>query len=281
MEGLTITPQLMVVGGIAGLAALAAIGVVAFNNAIRSALCLVLNFFLLAVLYFTLNAQFLGIIQIVVYTGAIMVLFLFVIMLLNLGGMDIVIQKNDPKLIFGGVLGLCLFGLIAGQVFLPLRSLATPKEMPVLVDIPRDMKRQMTPGGLNFESVSAQDVLAKFFSKTGAKYQVDSPPSEQVSLDLSHQPMLQALTQLAQSTSSSITYSGGTFTFKHVTAIEDLGKPESVGTALFSGYVWPFELASILLLIGIVGSILLAKRRLIPTKVAAAAVGQVALEEDE
>ncbi len=177
MEGLEITPQLMAFGAIAGVAALAAVGVVAFNNAIRSALCLVLNFFLLAVLYFTLNAQFLGIIQIVVYAGAIMVLFLFVIMLLNLGGLDIVIQKKDPKLILGGVLGLGLFALIATQVFLPLQSVTYPR------------------------------------------------------------------------------------------AADDYGRPENLGAALFSGYVWPFELASFLLLIGIVGSILLAKRRLIPSKI--------------
>lgn len=175
MEGIEITPQLMVLGGVAGLAALAAVGVVAFNNAIRSALCLVLNFFLLAVLYFTLNAQFLGIIQIVVYTGAIMVLFLFVIMLLNLGGMDILIQKKDPKLILGGVLGLGLFALIATQVFLPMLAVNTPR------------------------------------------------------------------------------------------AADDYGRPENLGAELFSGYVWPFELASFLLLIGIVGSILLAKRRFIAT----------------
>src|SRR6476619_5097004 len=127
MQGLQITPQLMAFGAIAGLAALAAVGVVAFNNAIRSALCLVLNFFLLAVLYFTLNAQFLGIIQIVVYTGAIMVLFLFVIMLLNLGGISMAMEKKDPKLILGGVLGLGLFALIATQVLLPLQSVSYPR----------------------------------------------------------------------------------------------------------------------------------------------------------
>ena len=176
MEGIEITPQLIAFGAIAGVAALAAVGVVLFNNAIRSALCLVLNFFLLAVLYFTLNAQFLGIIQIVVYTGAIMVLFLFVIMLLNLGGLDIVIQKKDPKLILGVVLGAGLFALIATQVLLPLGPVTTPR------------------------------------------------------------------------------------------AADDYGKPENVGVALFSGYVWPFELASFLLLIGIVGSILLAKRRLVQTR---------------
>jgi len=44
--------------------------------------------------------------------------------------------------------------------------------------------------------------------------------------------------------------------------IEGWGSPMNVGKALFTHYAWPFEMASILLLIGIVGSILLAKRRI-------------------
>ena len=59
---------------LAGLAGATAIGVVAFGNAVRSALCLVLNFFTLALLYFTLDAEMLGVTQVIVYTGAIMVL---------------------------------------------------------------------------------------------------------------------------------------------------------------------------------------------------------------
>jgi len=62
-----------------------AILVVANQNPVRSALFLVVNFFVLAVFYFTLGAEFVGAVQIIVYAGAIMVLFLFVIMLLNLG----------------------------------------------------------------------------------------------------------------------------------------------------------------------------------------------------
>lgn len=55
------------------------------RNPVQSVLFLILNFFCLALLYLTLHAEFLAIIQILVYAGAIMVLFLFVIMLLNLG----------------------------------------------------------------------------------------------------------------------------------------------------------------------------------------------------
>ncbi|MDA0986843.1 MAG: NADH-quinone oxidoreductase subunit J [Bacteroidetes bacterium] len=62
----------------------AALMVVISRSPIASALYLILNFFCLAGLYLTLNAQFIAVVHIIVYAGAIMVLFLFVIMLLNL-----------------------------------------------------------------------------------------------------------------------------------------------------------------------------------------------------
>ena len=60
-----------------------AIGMLLMRNAIHAALFLVVNFFCLAVMYLILDAPFLFAVQIVVYAGAIMVLFLFVIMLLG------------------------------------------------------------------------------------------------------------------------------------------------------------------------------------------------------
>ncbi len=66
-------------------AIVSALLVITRRNPINSVIFLVLNFFFLAALYLTLKAQFISIIQILVYAGAIMVLFMFVIMLLNLG----------------------------------------------------------------------------------------------------------------------------------------------------------------------------------------------------
>jgi len=65
-------------------AVLAALGMLMARNPVTSALWLVLNLFCVAGLYLTLNAQFIAVVQVLVYAGAIMVLFLFVIMLLNL-----------------------------------------------------------------------------------------------------------------------------------------------------------------------------------------------------
>ena len=72
----------------ASIAVGAAIFVVLNRNAVYSAILLVICFFALAVLYLLLEAYFLAVLEVFIYAGAIMVLFLFVIMLLNLGHED-------------------------------------------------------------------------------------------------------------------------------------------------------------------------------------------------
>ena len=67
----------------ASIIVLTAILVVALKNPIYSALSLLVMFFHVAGLYITLHAEFLAAIQIIVYAGAILVLYLFVVMLLN------------------------------------------------------------------------------------------------------------------------------------------------------------------------------------------------------
>ncbi len=66
-------------------AVVSALSLVLFRNPVYSALSLVATFFALAGLFVLLDAHFLAAVQVIVYAGAIMVLFLFVIMLLNLG----------------------------------------------------------------------------------------------------------------------------------------------------------------------------------------------------
>lgn len=67
------------------IAIVGAIGTITAKNPVTSAMSLVLHFFMLAGIYLTLQAQFIAVLQILVYAGAIMVLVIFVIMLLNLG----------------------------------------------------------------------------------------------------------------------------------------------------------------------------------------------------
>ena len=102
---------------LAAIAIIAAFGVIFNRNVVHSALSLLVNFSALAALYFTLNAQFLGIAQILVYAGAIVVLFLFVVMLLGaeLGEpvSDWITWRNGIMV----VLGLILLTVIGTAVF--------------------------------------------------------------------------------------------------------------------------------------------------------------------
>ena len=98
--------------------------VVACRNPVASALSLVVSFAGLAALFISLDAYFIGIIQILVYAGAILVLFLFVIMLLNLADVkpleriDLVLV-HDRKTIWAMLIAGSLLGIGA---FVALQS---------------------------------------------------------------------------------------------------------------------------------------------------------------
>jgi len=72
----------------ATIAVASAIAMLFMRNAVHSALALIVNFFCIAVFFLMLGSQFLFVVQIIVYAGAIMVLFLFVIMLLGVDPQD-------------------------------------------------------------------------------------------------------------------------------------------------------------------------------------------------
>jgi NADH-quinone oxidoreductase subunit J len=88
--------------------------VVANKNPVRSALFLVMNFFVLAIFYLTLSAQFIAAVQVIVYAGAIMVLFLFVIMLLNLGAPEALKERGGLQAPIAIVLAMTFLTAIAG-----------------------------------------------------------------------------------------------------------------------------------------------------------------------
>jgi NADH-quinone oxidoreductase subunit J len=91
------TGQLIIFSILAAISVVCGIGMILQENPVRSALCLVLVLFSVALLYFTLHATFIGAVQIIVYAGAIMVLFIFVIMLLNLGTPERIADKLRPQ----------------------------------------------------------------------------------------------------------------------------------------------------------------------------------------
>ena len=147
-----------------------ALMVVLSKHPVRSVLYLVLTFFLISANYVMMNAQFIAIVNIIVYAGAIMVLFLFVLLLLNLN------KENEPKHSPLMTIGAAIAG---GALFL------------VIVAAMRDA------------------ILAA--------------------------PMID-------------------------TNSEQVGLVENLGKVLFTKYVLPFEVSSILFLAAMVGAVLLAKR---------------------
>lgn len=153
----------------AGLSVGMAVMVVFQTNPVTSALCLVVCLFALAALYVTLQATFVGILQILVYAGAVMVIFVFVVMLLNL-------RKED-----------------------------------LVDDFMRPSKILVVTGALVF-----MGGLAWLFLKTGGSAFPEVP--------------------------------------------ENFGEVEGVGRLLFTEYLVPFEIISILLLVAIVGVVLLTRR---------------------
>lgn len=94
------------------------IGLLLNRNPVHAALSLIVNFFSIAGLYLSLQAEFLAVIQVLVYAGAIMVLFLFVIMLLNLGHE----AQRDLKTGAFAVVSAGVAGAMAGILALQLRG---------------------------------------------------------------------------------------------------------------------------------------------------------------
>lgn len=97
---------------LAVLAIASALGMILNKNTINSALLLVVNMISIAGIYLLLQAQFLALIQILVYAGAIMVLFLFVIMLLNVDEEQSLLDKFRIKYMLAFLLGVIIFGQI-------------------------------------------------------------------------------------------------------------------------------------------------------------------------
>ncbi len=104
-----------------------AIGVISFKNAVHSALSLILTLLFLALFYLQLNAMFIAVVQILIYAGAIMVLFLFVVTML---APDTTVEGNDRipwQKAVGIALGLILAGALSFLIFSG-QSLAQPEK---------------------------------------------------------------------------------------------------------------------------------------------------------
>jgi NADH-quinone oxidoreductase subunit J len=95
-----------------------ALGVILFRNAVHSALSLILTLLFLALFYLQLGAMFIAIVQILIYAGAIMVLFLFVVTMLASEASDTELQDRIPwQRGVAGILGLVLVSALSYLLF--------------------------------------------------------------------------------------------------------------------------------------------------------------------
>jgi NADH-quinone oxidoreductase subunit J len=104
-----------------------ALGMVFARNAVHSALLLAVTMLSLGALYMVEQAPFLGFTQIIVYTGAVMMLFLFVLMLVGRDSSDSVVEVLRGQRLAAAVLGIGLAGLLVG---------ALAGALPVAADVP-------------------------------------------------------------------------------------------------------------------------------------------------
>jgi len=158
-------------------AAAAGLGVIAQRSAVRSGLFLLVNFCCLAGLYLLLNAQFVALVQVIIYAGAVVVLFLFVIMLLGIERAEEAPDLRRYQRIAGALLAaLFLLGVVWALI----------------------------PVGTDLAPAASEWLRALV-------------PSDNV---------------------------------------------REIGAALLTDFAIPFELASVVLLVAIIGSVVLAKKRL-------------------
>jgi NADH-quinone oxidoreductase subunit J len=102
---------------LAPIAVLCAIGMVWARNAVHSALFLVVTMLCLGVFYVLQNGPFIGMVQIIVYTGAIMMLFLFVLMLVGRDASDSLIETLRGQRMAAIALGVGFAGLVGGGLY--------------------------------------------------------------------------------------------------------------------------------------------------------------------
>lgn len=101
---------------LAPLMVIASLGLIFARKAVHATLCVVFIMVSLAVLYVALEASFLGIVQIVVYTGAVMMLFLFVIMLVGVDASDSLVETIRGQRIIGWLAGVGLLAVLGGVI---------------------------------------------------------------------------------------------------------------------------------------------------------------------
>lgn len=125
-----------------------ALGVITRSNPVHAALSLVLTLFGIAVMFVSHNAHFLAAVQVIVYAGAIVVLFLFVIMLLGVDRAEdvniepLTVQRPLAAIVGAGVTGIIIAAIVVADEVLVSRSTGVSL-LPTTVQNPDDNVRQL------------------------------------------------------------------------------------------------------------------------------------------
>jgi NADH:ubiquinone oxidoreductase subunit 6 (subunit J) len=208
-----------------------AISVIAFKNPIHSALALVLTFFSLAGLFILLGAHFVAAVQVIVYAGAIMVLFLFVIMLLNLGSVQSARHMNTAKG-FAVILGIILAVeaiYIGVNVFNGTAVTRPQHESEVAVStITSEQLEQI-------EAIASTFYLDRDLINSDYVPKVSAQKTDVSALSPSE---ANELIQKLQG---------------------EMGRTDRIGAVLFGKFLLPFEVTSLILLAALIGVIALVK----------------------
>lgn len=117
------TGESLVFGVSGTFAVVGAVGMVISRKAVHSALWVAFAMINIAVLYFSLEAPFLGTIQIIVYTGAIMMMFLFVLMMVGVDSSDSLIETIKGQRLLASLFGLTFGAMLVSAI---TSSLASP-----------------------------------------------------------------------------------------------------------------------------------------------------------
>jgi NADH-quinone oxidoreductase subunit J len=125
---------------LAGIILVATVLSITRRNAMHAIIYLVISFFAMAPLFYLLGAPLLALLEIIIYAGAIMVLFIFIVMMLQIGATPFVpgqwLRQWLPAVVLGALSGFVMIILIwqspAHQKVLPL-ALATPRELGLFI----------------------------------------------------------------------------------------------------------------------------------------------------
>lgn len=137
-----------------------ALGTILSKNPIHSVIYLIMTFFSLSAHYILMNAQFLAAVNIIVYAGAIMVLFLFVIMFLNMKEEADELKKNSTIIaatIVGGTIGVILMAMFRQSVVEPVNPMGFDSQIGMIESLGSVLYRDYV---LPFELVSILFLVA-------------------------------------------------------------------------------------------------------------------------